>query len=214
MIRSSSPPKGDKRRPKVPSLLQEAPEITRTLKGHLKNGQLSYLRAAVLLASVRDRKLYTALHHPDMVSYARARLGLQQSLLHRYLQVHDWVLAAHPQWLGPKPRGFIPDLAAARELAWIEKRLTQEDLDARMRKDLEGLRDRALKGKLTRREFIEFRRRGREADWLLQSFLRRLRRAYQFGVRIEGLPPAALSALETALETMRRRIQGTVPVFP
>jgi len=212
MMRSTSPRKG-KRRPEVPSPREEALTITRTLKGHLRKLQLSCLQAVRLLASVRDRKLYGALQHPDLVSYARARLGLQEESLRRYLQTHDWVAAEHPGWLDSRPKGLIPDLADASALRWIEKRLKREHLDPAKREELEEMRQRALRGWLTRGEFQEFRRRERAPDWPLRAFVRRLRRAYQVGVRIGDLPPEALPALEAALESLRRRKSRHLPIL-
>jgi transposase len=63
------------------AVVQEALEVTWTLKGHLKNAQVAYLRVGVLLAKVRDKKLYAALHHPDMESYAAERLHLARASL-------------------------------------------------------------------------------------------------------------------------------------
>src|SRR5262245_40682118 len=103
---------------KFPPLVQEALQVTWTLKGHLKNAQLSYLRVGLLLARVRDEKLYDVLHHPDLEAYASERLRLQPSTLHGYLQVLAWVQANHPEWLQPKPKGYIPNLTRATALIW------------------------------------------------------------------------------------------------
>ena len=40
--------------PRTPSPAQRAVQITFLLKGHLKNARIAYIRAAVLLAKVRD----------------------------------------------------------------------------------------------------------------------------------------------------------------
>lgn len=85
-------------RPKTPA--QEALEVTWVLKGHLKNTQVSYMRVGSLLAQVRDKGLFKALHHETLESYAeeRERLSLGPSSLYKYLRVHDWVMASHPEW--------------------------------------------------------------------------------------------------------------------
>ena len=70
--------------------VQEALQVTWVLKGQLKSIQLSYLRAGKLLAYVRDNKLYDALHHKDIESYAEERLRLRRASLYRYLQIYEW----------------------------------------------------------------------------------------------------------------------------
>ncbi len=47
-------------------VVQEALQVTWLLKGHLKNAQLAYSRVGMLLARVRDEKLYAAIRHPDL----------------------------------------------------------------------------------------------------------------------------------------------------
>lgn len=51
---------------KTLSPAQRANQITFILKGHLKNVQVSYIRAAAMLAKVRDEKLYAALRHESL----------------------------------------------------------------------------------------------------------------------------------------------------
>jgi len=131
-----------------PADVKEALETTWTLKGHLKNAQIAYIRVGVLLAKVRDRKLYKALGHANMESYAEERLRLGRASLYRYLQVHDWIQEFHKEWLEPKPKGFIPDLADAGDLIWIERELGRKDLDAKKKADLDELRKKALDGRL------------------------------------------------------------------
>ena len=69
--------------PRSLSPAQRAVQITFVLKGHLKNMQLAYLRAAALLARMRDEKLYRALKHESLEDYADVRLGLQRAALYR-----------------------------------------------------------------------------------------------------------------------------------
>jgi len=80
---------------------QRAVQITFVLKGHLENVQIAYIRATALLAKVRDEKLYRALQHDSMESYAAERLGLQRAALYRFLQIYGWVRQCHPEWLAP-----------------------------------------------------------------------------------------------------------------
>src|SRR6266704_2778322 len=107
------------RRP--PSPAQRAVQITFTLKGHLKNVQVAYIRAA-------------------------ARLGLQHAALYRYLEVYDWIREFHRPWLERRPKGFIPQLTDAYALMWIERRLQDPHLGDALRAQLEALRRKALAG--------------------------------------------------------------------
>ena len=108
--------------------VQEALEVTWVLKGKLKSAQIAYLKIGELLAQVRDRKLFAELKHPSIEDYAQERLGLGRSSLYQYLQVYDWVRESHPEWLEPKPKGFIPYLSGANELMWIEHTLADAAL--------------------------------------------------------------------------------------
>jgi hypothetical protein len=141
---------------------QRAVQITFVLKGHLKNVQIAYVRAAALLAKVRDEKLYRSLRHDSMESYAAERLGLQRAALYRYLQIYDWIRQSHPEWLARRPKGFIPELSDAFALMWIEARLRDDHLGSDTRAELEALRKKAPAGKLSQREFEEVRHRGRK----------------------------------------------------
>ena len=109
-----------KRAPVVPTAVQEALQVTWLLKGNLKNAQIAYIRIGKLLARVRDRKLYAALKHPDIESYAQERVNLRRTSLYRYLQVYDWIAKFHKDWLEPHPKGFIPDLNDTADLMWME----------------------------------------------------------------------------------------------
>ena len=180
-------------------------EVTWTLKGHLKNAQISYLRVGSLLARVRDKQLYAALKHPDIVSYGIARLGLQRASLYRYLSVHDWVAQSHPEWLQPKPKGFIPDLADATALIWIERRLGRKDLDPKERAALEDLRAKALAGKLTSEEYRQFRR-GNGPRPGLAHFLAQLRGLRHRGEEIEGMPGEALPGLDHVIVVVEKAV--------
>jgi hypothetical protein len=53
-----------------------ANQVTFRLKGDLKNAQIAYIRAAKLLARVRDEKLWQALRFPTIEEYAAKRLQL------------------------------------------------------------------------------------------------------------------------------------------
>src|SRR5689334_19240951 len=95
---------------------QRANQITFVLKGHLKNAQIAYLRAASMLAKIRDERLYAALKFRTLEDYAEDQLGLQRASLYRYLQIYEWARDHHPRWLAKHPEGFIPQLTDAYAL--------------------------------------------------------------------------------------------------
>jgi len=184
-------------RPITPA--QRAAQITFALKGHLKNVQISYVRAAALLAKVRDEKLYRALGHDGMESYAAERLGLQRASLYHYLQIYDWLRRSHREWLAAHPKGFIPELSDAYGLMWIEGQLEHGDLEPKARAELEALREKALAGKLTRREIDEFRARGKKRHDTLRALAASLAALRRRAAAFETLPPGVLSDLDSAL---------------
>src|SRR5207249_1050436 len=174
------------RRP--PSPAQRAVQITFTLKGHLKNVQVAYIRVAALLARVRDEKLYRALGHATMDAYAAARLGLQHAALYRYLEVYDWIREFHRPWLERRPKGFIPQLTDAYALMWIERRLQDPHLGDALRAQLEALRREAVSprqrsGPNESPECDSARGRGRSADQAHTPPLLRERRAARCPLR-------------------------------
>jgi hypothetical protein len=182
--------------------------VTFILKGHLKNARLGYIRAARLLARVRDEKLWKALKYPDIEDYALQRLGLGRSSLYHYLQVHDWLRDYHPAWLERRPKGFIPEISDIGILVWIERRLRAAHLAEPLRKELEALRNKAMAGKLTEREFREFRDRGRRKTEPLRVLLRRLRSIRRFAVAISKAPPATIAAIEAAIRATEASLEA------
>ena len=209
------------RRP--PSPAQRAVQITFTLKGHLKNVQVAYIRVAALLARVRDEKLYRALGHATMDAYAAARLGLQHAALYRYLEVYDWIREFHRPWLERRPKGFIPQLTDAYALMWIERRLQDPHLGDALRAQLEALRRKALAGQLTLREFQEVRRQGHAGAPPLSAALKSVRAVRRRLAAVPGLSAQILGTLDTligeleaALATTRRiaRLAGLPRLRP
>ena len=186
-----------------PAAVKEALQTTWLLKGHLKNAQVAYIRVGVLLTKVRDKELYKALGHADMVSYAKERLRLGRSSLYKYLQVHDWILEFHKEWLEPKPKGFIPDLADAGDLMWIERELARKNLDAKKRAELEELRKKALDGRLRKGDLGRWRRPGPRGEDALKSFLSGLRLMRKRGSEIADMPAEVLSDLDSAIEILK-----------
>lgn len=185
------------------AVVQEALQVTWLLKGNLKNAQLAYLRVGALLVRVRDEKLYAALGHADIESYAEQRLHLGRASLYRYIQVHDWIAQCHPEWLKPKPKGFIPDLSDAANLIWIEGELAKSGLDPKRKAALEELRKKALDGRLGQGELNAFRRQGQKGKSGLKSFLSKLRLLRRRGSELDDMPSEVLTALDSAIELLK-----------
>jgi hypothetical protein len=85
------------------------------------------LSVGKLLTDVRDRLLYKELKHASMEEYAWVRLELKRASLFRYLKVYAWVSKFHPEWLLPKPKGFIPDFGDTDDLIWIDEAISHMD---------------------------------------------------------------------------------------
>ena len=198
--------KAQKEKPPV-TAVQEALEVTWTLKGHLKNVQIAYIRVGELLARVRDRKLYEALKHPDLASYAENRLQLGRSSLYQYLQVYDWIGEFHKEWLEPKPKGFIPDLSDVADLIWIEKELARSDLKPEMRSELVALQKKALAGRLRQTDLDKLRHGAHGSADPLKSFLSRLRFLRMRGSQVESIPDEAIADLDAAIEIVRNALE-------
>ena len=191
------------RAPVAKTPVQEALEVTWVLKGHLKNAQISYLRVGGMLSRVRDKKLYAALGHATLEDYAEQRLRLGRTSLYKYLQVYEWVSAFHPEWLQPKPKGFIPDLSDVADLIWIEKELKRKDLTSQARTELEALRAKALDGRLKKNDLDSWQRRGGRAADGLKSFLSRVRLLRKRGSALDDMPAEAISHFDAAIEIIR-----------
>ena len=194
--------------------VQEALEVTWTLKGHLKNAQVAYIRVGALLARVRDEQLFAKLRHADLESYARERLGLRRAALYRYLQVYDWIAAFHPSWLAPRPKGLIPELSDVTDLIWIERELAREDLTPQKRAALEDFRAKALNGRLREGELAAWRRQGRKPAQALRAFLARVRFLRMRGSSLERLPAEAITHLDAAIAIIQGALAEQRLEFP
>ena len=197
---------GKKGPPNVPPIVQEALQVTWLLKGSLKNVQIAYIRVCKLLAQVRDRKYWDALNHPDIEVYAQERLQLQRASLYRYLQVYDWMVACHPDWLEPHPKGFIPELSDATDLMWIEGELAKKDLDPKKRTALEALRKKGLDGTLKARDLIKFRRQYSTIDTGIKLLLTKFRALRRETARYTTLPPEAIADLDAAIGVIEQAV--------
>ena len=187
---------------KPKTAVQEALEITWVLKGHLKNAQISYLRAGAMLAKVRDKKLYSALQHPDIESYAETRLNLGRASLYRYLQVYDWACKYHNEWLQPKPKGFIPELSDVADLVWIDKELERKDLPEKTRTELAALQKKGLEGNLRQNELSPYRKKTTKAKEGVKSFLSKLRALRTHGKELASIPSEVIARLDAIIELL------------
>jgi hypothetical protein len=183
--------------------VQEALQVTWVLKGQLKSVQLGYLRVGALLTQVRDKNMFGALKHPDIEDYAEKRLNLGRSSLYKYLQVYDWVVKCHPEWLKPKAKGLIPDLNDVADLIWIENELAAKDLSAEKKAALETLQEKALNGQLRKGELGKVRRTGQKGAEGLKSFLSKLRNLRMRGSQLVGMPPEVVTHLDAAIAILK-----------
>ncbi len=195
-----------------PSPAQRANQLTFVLKGHLKNARVAYIRAAALLARVREEKLWQALGHRSIEDYAAKRLPLNKTALYQYLRVYDWLKRSHRAWLAQRPKGFIPELSDATALMWIENRLRDPRLGEDLRRDLEKMRRKGLAGTLTEREFREIRARAGRSVAPLRSALARLRSLRRLAERIAKFPAAARDGIDQAIRAVEGALAAAAPV--
>jgi hypothetical protein len=186
--------------PKAPAnSLEEALLLTDYLKRSLQTVRTAYLQVGELLDQVREKKLFAAMGHPDLESYALERLRLGQASLYRYLQIYDWVKANHPDWLHPGPKTFIPDLSDVLDLISIKKELKRTDLTPAKRGALEGLGVKALKGELKKSELAAYRVQGRTMTDGLKAFLSSFRLMRKRAARLSKMPPEAIAKMDETI---------------
>lgn len=184
--------------------LQEALQVNWELQGCLKNVQIAFLRAAKLLVRMRDEKLYLRMNHPTLEEYAREHLRLERSSLYKYLRVHDWVKANHPEWFDPKPGMYIPELTDIADIVRIEKELKKEDLSPEKKKALVGLRDEALKGRLRDGALSALKKGTRNSrKESLKGLIAKLQVARRVAVKISFLTPDIVAQIDAAIEMVR-----------
>jgi len=181
---------------------QEALQTTWLLKGSLKNAQLAYLRVGKLLSQVREKKMYESLNHVDIEDYAEKRLQLGRSSLYKYLQVYDWVGSNHPDWLQPKPKGYIPDLNDIASLMVVEKGLQQKNVSPKRRKQLQALKDKALAGGLTESEVRGLGKTSVAKVYTMKSFLSNLKALRKKVAGVSGMPAEVIAHLDAALSIL------------
>jgi len=178
---------------------QEALQVTWLLKGSLKNAQLAYLRVGKLLSQVREKRMYEALGHSDIEDYAEKRLQLGKTSLYKYLKVHDWVSRNHPEWLQPKPKGFIPELGDVAGLMEIEDQLQQKYVSPQKKIKLQALKDKALAGELKDSELNAAVKRSTVKVQTLDTFASDLRSLRRKAAKVKGLPAEVIVHIDAAL---------------
>jgi len=202
MAKKKSEKKGQKKqRTMTPEgkAAQEALQVTWLLKGSLKNAQLSYLRVGKLLSQVREKKMYEALSHVDIEDYAEKRLQLGKTSLYKYLKVYDWVSKNHPEWLQPKPKGFIPELSDVAGLIEIESELKSKNVFPKRRKKLEELKEKALAGDLKDKELVAVKKASEVKVETLKSIADGLKSLLRKAAKVKGLPAEVMVHIDAAL---------------
>jgi hypothetical protein len=182
--------------------VQKALEFTWALKGHIRAAAKQYLRVAQEIARARDEKIYEVLKNPTLEDYAEKRLGLSERSMYRYLQIYDWVLECHKQWLEPGNKDRIPDLAEVPDLIWLEKQLRRSDLDPETRAKLQDAYRRGLDGKLDRKEVRDLRRHQHKGKEGLKSALSMLRRDRKRCGELADVPSEVITHLDEAIEDL------------
>ncbi len=184
-------------------------QITDYLKAALQANRVSFLSVGLLLARVRDNKLYAKLGHGDLESYAKERLQLSHTTLYEYLRVYDWVAQNHHDWLNPGPDTFIPDLKSIDALTWIDKELPRKDLSTESKANLLKLKEKALTGKMKKSERAALLGRTRHtAKDGLKSFLSKMRSLRKEGAKLAGVPPEIVSGLGNLIEMLQHAVKS------
>jgi hypothetical protein len=193
---------------------QEAIQVTWELKGCLKKVQLTFLRAAKLLARVREEKLYLPMKHATIEEYAQEHLRLEKSSLYKYLRVYDWVKAKHPDWLEKTPEGDMPDLNDIADAIQIDKELARTNLDPDKRKTLDDMQKRAEKGELSKRELSELRKGTRRTTKQgLKGLLSKFYAARRQVAGMKALPPDILVDTDALIGKLKSLMAHDVAGF-
>lgn len=198
---TDSPAPEDFGLPKAPAnRLEEGLQLTEYLKHSLQTVRVAFLQVGMLLDQVREKKLFAAMGHADLESYALDRLRLGRASLYRYMQVYNWVLAHHPEWIQPSPGTVIPDLSDIADMIRIDKKLEDPGLEQGQRATLEGLRKKAHEGNLRKKDLTAAQKASDDAseDWA--QILARLREDRQSIASLQHVPAEVLSHLDAAID--------------
>ena len=182
--------------------VQQALQFTWALKGHIRAAAKQYLRVAQEIAKARDEKIYLVLKNPTLEDYAEKRLGLSVRSMQRYLQIHDWVLKYHQQWLVPGNKERVPDLAEVPDLIWLEKQLARDDTDSGTRKKLAAANKKALDGTLDPQELHDLQQHQHSGNESLKSALSLLRRTRKRCTALTDMPDEVITHLDEAIDDL------------
>jgi hypothetical protein len=188
-----------------PALPKTGSAATRLRRQHADctgSGSPRRFALAQEIARARDEKIYAVLKNPTLEDYAEKRLDLSERSMYRYLQIYDWVLECHKQWLEPGNKERVPDLAEIPDLIWLEKQLKRTDLDAETRKKMEDAYQRGLDGKLAPKEIGDLRKNQQKGQESLKSALSMLRRDRKRCAQLVGMPGEVTAHLDEAIEDL------------
>ena len=182
-------------------------QVTELLKMALQANRVSTLTVGMLLAQVRDGKLFATMGHATLEHYARERVKLGKSSLYYYLQAYDFAASDHPEWLNPGPDTFIPDLTDILGLVWIKMELAKPNVDAGTKTELETLKDKALKGEMKASDWKAFRARSQVPEKELQRFLNKMRKLREEGTQLEAMPSEIVPGLDDLIAILRNALK-------
>jgi len=188
--------------------VQEALQVTWLLKGKLKSERMAYLKIGALLVHVRDDNLFGELKHPTIEDYAQERLKLGRASLYRYLQVYDWAREFHPDWLQPKPEGFIPEFSDADDLMWIERTLKDTPLSKTASAELQAMRAKGLAGDLKEGELEKWRKKGGRLPAGLKTFLSNVRLMRRRAAQVKDMPAEAFNLMDSLIAVLDNTVKA------
>lgn len=193
--------------PKGEPSRQEAERITHALHKYIIVATLDGLRAAMLLARVSERKLYTFLGYPELPQYALHELHLDDDTLDRYLRLHAWARAHHPEWLSSDPPYYVRDLHYVADVIWLETTLVRDRHAPKKRERLIELHAQALKGELNLLDLDSMRRRVPSDHEEMLELLEETRETRDLGYRHEHeLPPEVLKLMDRAVDLITNQL--------
>lgn len=189
----------------------QALSLTGQIIGHIKNAQKSYLRVGENLAKVRDEKIFETLGHTSMADYASKRLDLSEASLYRYLSIYDWTRKNKPEFLEKGYKGRIPDLADMAVAIDVDDQLVRRPrMTESKREGLEEIKQQALAGKLNSNDVGKALKKNSKASSPLAAFASKVRNLRRAGARITGMPPEALSHLDSAIAVLDNEQKAAV----
>ena len=97
---------------------------------------------------------------------------------------------------------------------WIDKQLANSHLADPLRKELEAMRTKAMAGKLSEREFREFKNRIARRKNPLRVLLGRLRGIRRFATSLPHAPPAAIADIEAAIRATEASLATVGKIVP